>query len=751
MKKNFPSKTFTLMVSITGALVVMLVFMMGTVLADQTVKTIDIPLGFSALTVPDELVSYNFTIDSPDGIADVISLEFTVKADLLAGAKVYGGILFNEDVIFCDPSEWSVPPWNVDNYEMTFDCTSLLPQDFDWDSVADTSITFAFMNDNFAGNVKPRVRMTYYNKPKTTIDVFGTEYQVGDNATVWVQLLDDDKQPINNALCHFDIYYPDKTVFINDGTLLHLIGSDGLYYNDFIVSNQTGVYMVSVYCDFVHGINYSISEQDSMVYSQAPTTNYGNDTSFAVGYVFGTYPLYGYVQFNISQITQDPDNISSVNMYLYDSGNLGSNHVIKASRITGSWNESNLTYNNRPTVDSFIYDTAEVNNIGWFSWDITDLAKSWLNGTYSNHGVFLNETLPAGGSFNYSSFYSKEFGGGNVPKLMVIYNMTEYITEVKGSGELHVTGYFNDLNNTIGNLTVSVNVSEISESVWNYPSRNLTYINFSEVISRIDSLDVSMAGNFSQVLAYLVEINSTVHITNDTVYDIWSFQVNELSNNLTEIQLYLQDINDTTNQNYVWLTGLVNLSADDVWNYANRNLTYINNSAVLGAIDDLNDLSASEVWSFGTRTLTDYNQTEIISLLNNINDTMYNLTIGNVSVSAYVNWTEGAVKMNNITDPIIIESQLLTFAGRDQTPVETISRSYCLDNSTLAYDRNTTRCWLDDCYTINDTFTEVCDYGCYQGNCNPEPFDRMTFLVFIFLFVIVVIVLMAFAYDRFVK
>jgi len=226
------------------------------------------------------------------------------------------------------------------------------------------------------------------------------------------------------------------------------------------------------------------------------------------------------------------------------------------------------------------------------------------------------------------------------------------------------------------------------------------------------------ASTQNYIYQYLHAINSTVYLNNQTLYQIQDFQLNELSSNLTEIQLYLADIDTTTNNNYNWLTGMVNLSAFDVWSYSNR-------------------------------TLTDYNQTEIINLLNSINTTLYNLTIGNITVSAYVNWTEGVVQMNNISNPTVVEAQVLSFAGANQDDVVTTTYQYCIDNMTLGYDINTTRCWLSNCYTINETVTEPCDYGCYNHQCNPKPFDRTLFLIGIFALIFAGLVIIALLYDRF--
>jgi hypothetical protein len=140
------------------------------VFAEQTVKTINIPLGFDALALPQEVVVYNFTIYSPDGISDVIAFEILVTGDMLAGTKTKAGFLLAENLtVFCDPVEWSAPTWNVAGYEMSFDCTEKLPENFDWAALADYPLPLAIQFDDFAGSVKPRLRMTYYNYPDADI------------------------------------------------------------------------------------------------------------------------------------------------------------------------------------------------------------------------------------------------------------------------------------------------------------------------------------------------------------------------------------------------------------------------------------------------------------------------------------------------------------------------------------------------------------------------------------------------------
>jgi len=201
----------------------------------------------------------------------------------------------------------------------------------------------------------------------------------------------------------------------------------------------------------------------------------------------------------------------------------------------------------------------------------------------------------------------------------------------------------------------------------------------------------------------------------------------------------------------------------------------INNK--LDSLDTKIGTLPQETWNYTDRTLTDYNQTEIISLLKEINattgiihvtvfqignttneinqtthntyDLLYNLTIGNITVSAYVNWTQGVVEMHDYDKPEVQQADILSFAASQSNPVQEISHTYCLNNDTLAYDINTTKCVLDKCYTITQTIPKICDYGCYQGRCNPAPFERVTFVMEIMFIMFIVIVILVFAYQKF--
>jgi len=83
-----------------------------------------------------------------------------------------------------------------------------------------------------------------------TIDVLGTYYEVGDVAKVIAQL-STSGLAINNATCYASIYYPDNSLYLRNTIMEYVDNSDGLYVYDMTIPNVTGVYPLSVVCDYI--------------------------------------------------------------------------------------------------------------------------------------------------------------------------------------------------------------------------------------------------------------------------------------------------------------------------------------------------------------------------------------------------------------------------------------------------------------------------------------------------------------------
>jgi len=78
--------------------------------------------------------------------------------------------------------------------------------------------------------------------------VFGTEYLPFKPGRVFLQLLDNNNQPIDDALCYISFYSPTNSIIVEDTLMTHF--KRGLYYYDFITPEEEGVYMIYVECRY---------------------------------------------------------------------------------------------------------------------------------------------------------------------------------------------------------------------------------------------------------------------------------------------------------------------------------------------------------------------------------------------------------------------------------------------------------------------------------------------------------------------
>lgn len=76
----------------------------------------------------------------------------------------------------------------------------------------------------------------------------GTEYAISEYMNLQVQLTNEQGQPISNANCQFNLYYPNKTLFKQE-TSTYL--DYGIYYNDSVKAPSIiGTYTYSVNCSY---------------------------------------------------------------------------------------------------------------------------------------------------------------------------------------------------------------------------------------------------------------------------------------------------------------------------------------------------------------------------------------------------------------------------------------------------------------------------------------------------------------------
>ena len=60
---------------------------------------------------------------------------------------------------------------------------------------------------------------------------------------------------------------------------------------------------------------------------------------------------------------------------------------VNVHHVSGSWNSRTLQWSNRPDYDSRVQDYLMVQDTGWYTWDITDIAQKWYQ--TGNNGMLF--------------------------------------------------------------------------------------------------------------------------------------------------------------------------------------------------------------------------------------------------------------------------------------------------------------------------------------------------------------------------
>ncbi|NJK85911.1 MAG: DNRLRE domain-containing protein, partial [Bacteroidales bacterium] len=177
--------------------------------------------------------------------------------------------------------------------------------------------------------------------------------------------------------------------------------------NNEVFSQNTGTYNMLV-------------QSDAYVYEETANINNGSSANLIAGRgsEFG-YLYRSYLKFENPPVPDDAV-IVSATLYVYQHNLTESDYRIKLSKVTESWNENTLTWNNQPENDNrvFIQSKDIANDEGWVEFDLKNTLKEWLDGEI-NAGLVIsadNET----GDMVSSSFYSGE-SSGCTPYINVVY------------------------------------------------------------------------------------------------------------------------------------------------------------------------------------------------------------------------------------------------------------------------------------------------------------------------------------------
>ena len=161
---------------------------------------------------------------------------------------------------------------------------------------------------------------------------------------------------------------------------------------------------------------------DASLSSAQPAINSGGGSTISVGYFSGdgasTYR--GLVRFDLSAIPSEAVVISA-DLVLYAEAGSASKQI-QALRLTGSWTEIGVTWNNQPgSAPPLAVRTVDA-EAGATTWNVVQTVQDWVSDAQTNHGFLLRAADEA--ENGYRNFRSREGALGAPPMPNVRLDLT---------------------------------------------------------------------------------------------------------------------------------------------------------------------------------------------------------------------------------------------------------------------------------------------------------------------------------------
>lgn len=161
--------------------------------------------------------------------------------------------------------------------------------------------------------------------------------------------------------------------------------------------------------------------KDSMLNRYSGGNNYGSSSQLMVNYGTGR-AVRGIVEFEGLSAIPKGSTVNSAVIELYSRANSPRDYF-GIYRVTASWAEMSVTWNNQPAHYATAYAKVLVPTTGTYKWDVKALVAEWVAGTYVNYGFILKRDNEEGGSWPY--FCSSDHSTASYrPKITVDYSGT---------------------------------------------------------------------------------------------------------------------------------------------------------------------------------------------------------------------------------------------------------------------------------------------------------------------------------------
>lgn len=131
-------------------------------------------------------------------------------------------------------------------------------------------------------------------------------------------------------------------------------------------------------------------DHDSFAQESDPTTPKGSLSLIRLKQwdVTRSYP---YLKWSSDLISRIPSrsviNSATINLYVWECNTASGYETIPTYQINADWDESTMTWNNKPAVTGSSLGNMDFTSIGWKTLDITSLFTDWFNGTKNAYGI----------------------------------------------------------------------------------------------------------------------------------------------------------------------------------------------------------------------------------------------------------------------------------------------------------------------------------------------------------------------------
>ncbi|UCH78668.1 MAG: DNRLRE domain-containing protein [Candidatus Coatesbacteria bacterium] len=161
--------------------------------------------------------------------------------------------------------------------------------------------------------------------------------------------------------------------------------------------------------------------KDAMVNARLPSNNYATYAYLMVNYG-PSYEARGLIEFSLGSISGAT--IISAKLDLWIALPNPTNYNFGVYRVTASWSETSVTWNNQPAHNATAYDTIRISGSvgGPYTWDVKNLVQQWASGTYPNYGLMVKR-VDMNNPTNWPYFCSSDHSNSSYrPRLTVEYS-----------------------------------------------------------------------------------------------------------------------------------------------------------------------------------------------------------------------------------------------------------------------------------------------------------------------------------------